>query len=90
MHSAKWDGTYLGRGDDLVYAGKLDHGFDKVSTANLQKRLKPLIRKMQPYPKRISHKAFGSSRSCSPSSSIGQSRRRAKCGTIFKGLRVDH
>lgn len=62
---------------------KLDHGFDKVSAANLQKRLKPLIRKTQPYSKRISHKAFGSSRSCSPSSSIGQSRRRAKCGTRF-------
>jgi bifunctional non-homologous end joining protein LigD len=27
------------RGDDLVYAGKVDHGFDKVSAANLQKRL---------------------------------------------------
>jgi bifunctional non-homologous end joining protein LigD len=30
---SKWDGLYVGRrkGDDLVYAGKVDHGFDKAS-----------------------------------------------------------
>jgi bifunctional non-homologous end joining protein LigD len=30
---AKWDGIYLARrkGDDLIYAGKVDHGFDKTS-----------------------------------------------------------
>jgi bifunctional non-homologous end joining protein LigD len=43
------------KGDDLVYAGKVDHVFDKVSAADLQKRLKPLIRKNQPYAKRIGH-----------------------------------
>jgi bifunctional non-homologous end joining protein LigD len=50
LDEGKWDGIYLGRrkGDDLVYAGKVDHGFDKVSAADLQKRLKPLIRKTQP------------------------------------------
>jgi len=33
----KWDGIYLGRwkGDDLVYAGKVGHGFDKASAADL-------------------------------------------------------
>ncbi len=49
---------YLGRrrkGQDLVYAGKVDHRFDKASAADLQKRLKPLIRKTQPYSKRIAH-----------------------------------
>jgi bifunctional non-homologous end joining protein LigD len=53
-----WDGIYLGRrqGADLVYAGKVDHGFDKTSVAELHKRLKPLIRKTQPYGKRIAHK----------------------------------
>jgi bifunctional non-homologous end joining protein LigD len=58
LDEGKWDGIYLGRrkGDDLVYAGKVDHGFDKVSAADLQKRLKPLIRKTQPYAKRIAHK----------------------------------
>jgi bifunctional non-homologous end joining protein LigD len=58
LDEGKWDGIYLGRrkGADLVYAGKVDHGFDKASAADLQKRLKPLIRKTQPYAKRIAHK----------------------------------
>ena len=58
LDEGKWDGIYLGRrkGDDLVYAGKVDHGFDKAIAADLQKRLKPLIRKTQPYAKRIAHK----------------------------------
>ena len=60
LDEGKWDGIYLGRrkGDDLVYAGKVDHGFDKVSAAELQRRLKPLIRKTQPYAKRIAHKGI--------------------------------
>jgi len=60
LDEGKWDGIYLGRrkGNDLIYAGKVDHGFDKVSAAALQKRLKPLIRKTQPYAKRIAHKAI--------------------------------
>ena len=54
----KWDGLYLGRpqGDDLIYAGKVDHGFDKDTAKELQTRLKPLIRKTQPYSKRIAHR----------------------------------
>jgi bifunctional non-homologous end joining protein LigD len=57
LDGMKWDGLYVGRrkGDDLIYAGKVDHGFDKVSAADLQKRLKPLIRRTQPYSKRIAH-----------------------------------
>ncbi|CUT14448.1 ATPdependent DNA ligase EC 6511 clustered with Ku protein LigD [Bradyrhizobium sp.] len=60
LDEGKWDGMYLGRhkGDDLIYAGKVDHGFDKTSAADLQKRLKPLIRKTQPYAKRIAHKGI--------------------------------
>jgi bifunctional non-homologous end joining protein LigD len=60
LDEAKWDGIYLGRrkGADLIYAGKVDHGFDKISAAELQKRLKPLIRKTQPYSKRIAHKGI--------------------------------
>lgn len=60
LDEGKWDGIYLGRhkGDDLIYAGKVDHGFDKSSAAELQKRLKPLIRKTQPYAKRIAHKGI--------------------------------
>jgi bifunctional non-homologous end joining protein LigD len=51
----KFDGIYVGRhkGKDLVYAGKVDHGFDKSSAKDLQARLKPLIRKTQPYAKKI-------------------------------------
>jgi bifunctional non-homologous end joining protein LigD len=53
------DGIYLGRrkGKDLVYAGNIDHGFDQTSAAKLRRRLTPLIRKTQPYSKRIAHKA---------------------------------
>ena len=60
LDEGKWDGIYVGRrkGDDLIYAGKVDHGFDKASAADLQKRLKPLIRRMQPYAKRIAHRGI--------------------------------
>ncbi len=55
----KFDGIYVGRrkGNDLVYAGKVDHGFDKATAAELQARLKPLVRKTQPYAKKIAHRA---------------------------------
>jgi bifunctional non-homologous end joining protein LigD len=57
LDGKKWDGIYVGRrkGADLVYAGEVDHGFDKVSAADLQKRLQPPIRKTQPHSKRIAH-----------------------------------
>ncbi|MGY3290284.1 ATP-dependent DNA ligase [Bradyrhizobium sp. LM3.6] len=60
LDEGKWDGVYLGRHrrDDLIYAGKVDHGFDKTSAAELQKRLKPLIRKTQPYAKRIARQGY--------------------------------
>jgi ATP-dependent DNA ligase len=54
----KFDGIYLGRhkGKELVYAGKVDHGFNAASAKDLQARLKPLIRKTQPYAKKIAHR----------------------------------
>jgi bifunctional non-homologous end joining protein LigD len=60
LDEGKWDGMYLARrkGDDLVYAGKVDHGFDKTSAAELRRRLEPLVRKTQPYAKRIAHKGI--------------------------------
>nr|WP_249806642.1 non-homologous end-joining DNA ligase [Bradyrhizobium sp. 1] len=60
LDEGKWDGIYLGRrkGAGLIYAGKVDHGFDKASATELQSRLKPLIRKSQPYAKRIAHKGI--------------------------------
>jgi bifunctional non-homologous end joining protein LigD len=41
LKANKFDGLYIGRvkGKDLIYAGKIDHGFDKVSAKNLQARL---------------------------------------------------
>jgi bifunctional non-homologous end joining protein LigD len=40
MKDNRFDGLYVGRlkGDNLVYAGKVDRGFDKASTAELQAR----------------------------------------------------
>jgi bifunctional non-homologous end joining protein LigD len=57
MKENKFDGIYVGRlrGKNLIYAGKIDHGFDKASAKELQARLKPLIRKTQPYVKKIAH-----------------------------------
>jgi bifunctional non-homologous end joining protein LigD len=58
LDGSKFDGIYLGRrkGRDLIYAGKVDHGFDSASAKDLQARLKPLIRKTQPYTKKIAHR----------------------------------
>jgi bifunctional non-homologous end joining protein LigD len=42
----------------LVYAGKVDHGFDQTSATELRRRLTPLIRKTQPYRKKIAHKGI--------------------------------
>ena len=50
------DGRRKGR--DLIYAGKVDHGFDTASAKDLQARLKPLIRKTQPYSKKIAHRGI--------------------------------
>ena len=56
----KFDGLYVGRlkGKKLIYAGKIDHGFDKAFAKDLQARLKPLIRKTQPYVKKIAHRGI--------------------------------
>jgi bifunctional non-homologous end joining protein LigD len=55
----RFDGLYVGRqeGNDLIYAGKVDHGFDRASAMDMQARLKPLIRKTQPYAKKVTHRA---------------------------------
>jgi bifunctional non-homologous end joining protein LigD len=56
----KFDGIYLGRhkGKELLYAGKVDHGFDGASAKDSQAPLKPLMRKTQPFSKRIAHKGI--------------------------------
>jgi len=60
LDGSDWDGIFVGRrkDSDLIYAGKVDHGFDKQSAADLRNRLTPLIRKTQPYNKRIAHKGI--------------------------------
>jgi bifunctional non-homologous end joining protein LigD len=56
----KWDGLYVGRrkGTDLIYAGKVDHGFDRESAKALRDRLTPMIRETQPYSKRIARRGI--------------------------------
>jgi bifunctional non-homologous end joining protein LigD len=60
LDGSKWDGLHLARrrGSDQVYAGKVDHGFDKDSAKELQSRLKPPIRTTKPYSKRIAHRGI--------------------------------
>jgi bifunctional non-homologous end joining protein LigD len=60
LDGSKFNGLYLGRrkGDDLVYAGKVDLGFDPADAKDLQLRMKPLIRKTQPYAKKIAHRGI--------------------------------
>jgi bifunctional non-homologous end joining protein LigD len=60
LDGRKWDGIYLGRrkGKDLIYAGKVDHGFNADSAKDLRDRLTPLIRKTQPYTKRIARRGI--------------------------------
>lgn len=43
LDGKKWDGLYIARrkGADLVYAGKVDHGFDAENTKELRARLEP-------------------------------------------------
>jgi bifunctional non-homologous end joining protein LigD len=50
----KWDGIYIGReqAGKLIYAGKVDHGFTPEFEKELRAKLKPLIRKTQPYAKK--------------------------------------
>jgi bifunctional non-homologous end joining protein LigD len=92
MNENKFDGLYLGRrsGEGLVYAGKVDHGFDGVSAKDLQARLKPLVRKTQPYAKRIAHRGIW----VEPSR-LAEIEYRAKSAAgkvrhpFFKGIRED-
>lgn len=60
LDGTKWDGMYIGRrkGGEFVYAGKVDHGFSPADAKELQKRLKPLIRKTQPYTRRVAHRGI--------------------------------
>jgi bifunctional non-homologous end joining protein LigD len=60
LDGSKWDGLYIGRekAGQLIYAGKVDHGFTPEFEKELRARLKPLIRKTQPYSKKIAHRGI--------------------------------
>jgi bifunctional non-homologous end joining protein LigD len=78
------------KGQDLIYAGKVDHGFDSASAKDLQTRLKPLVRKTQPYARRIAHRGIWVQPSllaeieCRAKSAEGKVRH-----PFFKGIRED-
>jgi bifunctional non-homologous end joining protein LigD len=92
LDGKKFDGIYLGRhkGDALVYAGKVDHGFDTASVKDLQARLAPLIRKTQPFSKRVARRGIWVDPSL-----LAEIEYRAKSAEgkvrhpVFKGLRED-
>jgi bifunctional non-homologous end joining protein LigD len=92
LDGKKFDGIYVGRrkGNDLIYAGKVDHGFSPEDAKELQDRLKPLIRKTQPYSKRIAHRGTWVEPSL-----LAEIEYRAKSAEgklrhpFFKGLRED-
>jgi bifunctional non-homologous end joining protein LigD len=88
----RFDGLFIGRqkGAELIYAGKIDHGFDNASAKDLQARLKPLIRKTQPYSKKIAHRGVWVEPSL-----LAEIEYRAKSAAgkvrhpFFKGIRED-
>jgi len=92
LDGKKWDGIYLGRrkGKKLIYAGKVDHGFDSASAKDLKARLKPLIRETQPYAKKIAHRGIWVEPSL-----LAEIEYRAKSAkgkvrhSFFKGIRED-
>src|SRR5204862_5683086 len=92
LDGKKFDGIYLARhkGKELLYAGKVDHGFDAASAKDLQTRLKPLIRKTQPYSKKIAHRGVWVEPSL-----LAEIEYRTKSAEgkvrhpVFKGLRED-
>jgi bifunctional non-homologous end joining protein LigD len=51
LDGTKWDGLYLARrkGKDLIYACKVDHGFDATSAKDLQARLLAPLRHPGPH-----------------------------------------
>jgi bifunctional non-homologous end joining protein LigD len=92
LDGKKWDGIYLGRrkGKELIYAGKVDHGFDAASAKDLQARLKPLIRETQPYAKKIAHRGIWVEPSLLAEIEYGAKSAEGKVRhPFFKGVRED-
>jgi len=55
MNESRFDGLIVGRreGDDLIYAGKVDHGFTPSVVTDVRKRLAPLVQKTQAFSRKI-------------------------------------
>jgi bifunctional non-homologous end joining protein LigD len=53
IKDGRFDGIFVGRrqGKDLIYAGKVEHGFEDDDVKLLRKRLEALTRKTQPFRK---------------------------------------
>jgi ATP-dependent DNA ligase len=51
----RFDGLYLGRqsGDELHYAGKVEHGFSADTVKDVRERLTPLVQRTQAYSQKI-------------------------------------
>lgn len=55
MKENRFDGLILGRreGEELIYAGKVDHGFTRGIERDIRTRLSPLIQKAQSFSRKI-------------------------------------
>ena len=55
MKDNRFDGLYLGRqsGDELHYAGKVEHGFSADTVKDVRERLTPLVQRTQAYSQKI-------------------------------------
>jgi bifunctional non-homologous end joining protein LigD len=92
LDGEKFDGIYVGRrkGRDLLYAGKVDHGFTPALAKALRARLTPLVRKTQPYARKIAHRGVWVEPEL-----LAEIEYRAKSAEgkvrhpVFKGLRED-
>lgn len=51
LKDGRFNGLYLGRqkGKHLIYAGKVEHGFDDATVNDVRHRLQPLKQRTQPY-----------------------------------------
>ena len=85
VNVSRWAQVFLTQS----WAGKVDHGFDKKSSAELRERLTPLIRKTPPYTKRIAHKGIWVEPELRGNRVSRQIRRGKVRHPFFKGLRED-
>lgn len=91
LRENRFDGLYLGRlkGTDLVYAGKVDHGFDGSPRRISRRVSNRWSERRNPMPSGSRTGESGSSHPCSRKSNIGQSPPPVKCGIRFsKSVRI--